>query len=132
MQRVSLKLFILPLLSGTGFSVLTSSTESCDEDDEEVGVGVVEDLVDNQGPRMVHSLIFCNQFFAIPDEMWFLTPGPVVCIPTILTEFPMERIARVSSRSITLTNKSNCLTHIVASLFLRTSPLAVITVVGLL
>ena len=38
----------LPLLSGTGFSVyhLTSNTESCDEDVEEVGVGVVEELVD--------------------------------------------------------------------------------------
>ena len=43
---------VLPLLSGTGFSVylLTSNTESCDEDDEEVGDGVVvEDLADNLG-----------------------------------------------------------------------------------
>ena len=24
---------------------------------------------------------------AISDEMWFLTAGPVVCIPMILTEF---------------------------------------------
>ena len=39
---------VLPLLSGNGFSVylLTSNTESCDEDDEEVGVGVAEELVD--------------------------------------------------------------------------------------
>ena len=59
MQRVSPKLFTrIPLLSGTGFSVylLTSNTESCDEDDEEVGDGVVEEA------RMVHSLIYCNQF----------------------------------------------------------------------
>ena len=36
---------VLPLLSGTGFSVylLTSNTESCDEDDGEVGEGVVEE-----------------------------------------------------------------------------------------
>ena len=36
---------ILPLLSCTGFSVylLTSNTESCDEDDEEVDEGVVEE-----------------------------------------------------------------------------------------
>ena len=35
----------LPLLPGTGFSVflLTLSTESCDEDDGEVGEGVVEE-----------------------------------------------------------------------------------------
>ena len=36
---------VLSLLSGTGYSVclLTSTTESCDEDDEEVGEGVVEE-----------------------------------------------------------------------------------------
>ena len=36
---------VLPLLSGTGFSVdlLTSNTESCDEDDGEAGEGVVEE-----------------------------------------------------------------------------------------
>ena len=36
---------ILPLLSGTGFSVylLSSNTESCDEDHGEVGEGVVEE-----------------------------------------------------------------------------------------
>ena len=41
---------VLPLLSGTGFSVylLSSNTESCDEDDEE-SVGVAEELVDKPG-----------------------------------------------------------------------------------
>ena len=36
---------VLPLLSGTGFSVylLTSNTESCDEDDGEVGEDLVEE-----------------------------------------------------------------------------------------
>ena len=42
---------VLPLLSGTGFSVylLTSKTESCDEDDNEVRVGVVEELAYKPG-----------------------------------------------------------------------------------
>ena len=42
---------VLPLLVGTGFSAcrLTSNTESCDEDVEEAGVGVVEELVDKPG-----------------------------------------------------------------------------------
>ena len=42
---------VLPLLSGTGFSVylLTSNTESCDEHVEEVSVGIVEELVDKPG-----------------------------------------------------------------------------------
>ena len=41
----------LPLLSCTGFSVylLTSNTESCDEDDAKVDEGVVEELVDKPG-----------------------------------------------------------------------------------
>ena len=45
--------------------------------------------------------------------------------------FPSERTASVSSRSITVTNKSNSLTYTVASPFVSTSPLAVTTVVGL-
>ena len=43
---------VLPLLSGTGFSVYlsTSNTESCDEDDGEVGEGEVkEELTDKPG-----------------------------------------------------------------------------------
>ena len=46
--------------------------------------------------------------------------------------FPNESTAGVSSRNTTLTNKSNCLTFTVASSLVCTSPLAVITVVGLL
>ena len=42
--------------------LLMSNTESCDEDDDEVGVTVVEELVDK------------------PGTMWFLTAGPVVGI----------------------------------------------------
>ena len=43
---------------------------------------------------------------------------------------PSERTAGVFSRSITVTNKSNSLTYIVASSFVSTLPLAVTTVVG--
>ena len=48
---------VAPLLTRTSTSfgywifrcLLTSNTESCDQDDEEVGVGVVEELVDKPG-----------------------------------------------------------------------------------
>ena len=61
----------------------------------------------------------------------FLTADP------IYTDDPhrashKERTAGVSSRSITLTNETNRLTFPVASPLVYTSPLAVITVVGLL
>ena len=53
MQRVSPKLFTrTSTSSGAGFSVYlqTSNTESCDEDDGEVGEGVVEEqLADKPG-----------------------------------------------------------------------------------
>ena len=69
---------------------------------------------------------------AISDEMWFLTVDAVVCIPMILTEFHQGENSRNFFKKHTLTNKSNCLTYTVASSFVCTSPLAVITVVGLL
>ena len=80
MQRVSP---MLPLLSGTGCSVylLTSNTESFDEDDEEVGVDVVEELVDEPGStNSIQLVFFAINSFAIFffGEMWFLTAGPVV------------------------------------------------------
>ena len=57
---------ILPLLSSTGFSVylLTSNAESCDEDDEEVGVGVVEELVEK--PRTTNG----TQFYILHSILW--------------------------------------------------------------
>ena len=89
MQRVSLPL-ALPLLSGAGFSVyiLTSKTESCDEDDGDVGEGVVEEeLADKPGTTKWYIVrkIAIN-FPALFGEMWFLTAGPVACIPMILTD----------------------------------------------
>ena len=67
MQRVAgSSSLILPLLSCTGFSVylLTSNTESCDEDDGEIGEGVVEEELADK-PRTTNGtwfLIDCNQF----------------------------------------------------------------------
>ena len=52
--------------------------------------------------------------------------------PCFSQSFSYENTSGVSCRNITVTNVSNCLTYTVASLFVRTSPLAVITVVGLL
>ena len=42
--------------------LLTSNTESCDEDDEEVGVDVVDELVDKPGTTNGTLLKKCNQF----------------------------------------------------------------------
>ena len=82
---------VLPLRSITGFSVylLTSNTESCDEDVEEVGVGVVKELVDKTGTTSGTSFDIL-QSFLLPffGEMWFLTVGSVVSVPMILAERP--------------------------------------------
>ena len=81
----------------------------------------------NQGLRMAHSLIYFNQFSCFFGEMWFLTAGPVVGIPMILAELPKRKNCG-SSRSITVTNKSNSPTCNVDSSLVCTSPLVVITV----
>ena len=62
---------VLPLLSGTGFSayLLSSNTESCDEDDY-VGVGVVED-VDKPGHASV-SQVFPIIFPLLSLHRYFL------------------------------------------------------------
>ena len=76
---------------------------------------------------MVHSLIYCNQFSCHFGEMWFLTAFPVVCVPVV------SRRQNYGSffKKHNLTNRFNSLTCTVSSL-VRTSPLAAITVVGLL
>ena len=127
---------ILPLLSGTGFSMylLTSNAEPCDEDDDEVGVGVVEELVDK--PGTTNGTKFDKlQPILLSFLWWDVGFWPLVQWeenPWSSQSFPRERIVGVSSRSITLTNKSNSLTFTVASSLVSTSLLAVITVVGLL
>ena len=86
----------------------------------------------NQEPQMVPSWIFCKQFHAISDDMWFLTAGPEVCMPMILTEFPQGKNCRSFFKKHNFEEKSNCLTYTVAFSFVCTSSLAVTTVVGFL
>ena len=77
---------------------------------------------------MVHSSIYIAiNSLAVLNEMWFL-----IVFPVIRVRFPSERTAGVSSRSITVTNRSNSLIYTGASSLGCTSPLAVITVIGLL
>ena len=72
--------------------LLTSNRESCVEDDEEVGESVVEEeLADKPGTTNRTVGYFAINSLAISGEMCFLTAGPVVCIPMILTEFPQGK-----------------------------------------
>ena len=69
-----------------------SKTESCDEDDEEVGVAVVEELVDKPGTTNGTQFdFFAINYLAILGETWSLTAGPVVSIPMILAELPERK-----------------------------------------
>ena len=104
---------VLALLSGTEFSVylLTLNTESCDEDVEEVGVGVVEEeLVDKPGTTngtlfdILQSILLP---FLVRCGFWPLVQWCVY--PWSSQSFPRARTAGVSSRNITVTNKSNSL-----------------------
>ena len=82
---------VLPLLSGTGFSVylLISNTESCDEDDEEAGVGAVEELVDKPGTTNGTEFDKLQSIFlSFFVSCGFLTVGPVASVPMILEELP--------------------------------------------
>ena len=54
--------------------LLTSNTESCDEDDGEVGeCPVEEELADNQDHKWYIVRYIAINSLAISDEMWFLT-----------------------------------------------------------
>ena len=57
---------------------------------EEVGVDDVEDLVDKPGTKngALFDILQSINSLAISDEMWFLTAGPMVCIPMIFAEIP--------------------------------------------
>ena len=78
--------------SSTEFSVclLTSNTESRAEDDE-AGVAVVEELVDES--RTLHDTKFDLQSILLPPsvECGFLIAGPVVSIPMIPEEIPEKK-----------------------------------------
>ena len=71
--------------------LLTPNTESCDEDDE-VGVGVVEEELADKSGTTDGTEFDKLQSILLPFlvEMWFLTAGPVVCTPMIRTEFFKE------------------------------------------
>ena len=134
--------FVPPLLSDTGastslFSVtesLLADVDSCYEVDGEMHGGVVEEaLADIPGTIKwcIVRYIAINSL-AISNEMWFLTAEPVVFIPMVLTWFTQWRHCEVSSRSISFSNKSICLTYTVASSLVCTSPLAVIGLLDVL
>ena len=57
--------------------LLVSNTGSCDEDDDEVSVDVLQELVDE--PRTTNGIQFDTlQSMALFGEMWFLTAGEAV------------------------------------------------------
>ena len=134
--------FIPPFLTDTGASTSPfSDTESlwvdvdtCDEDGDEADEDVVEKELgeipgatngtkfDKLQSILVSFLMRCD--FWSPFQ-WYVYPCPS-------QSFPNKSTAGVSSRSTTVTNRSNSLTYTVASSLVCTSPLAVITVVGFL
>ena len=65
------------------------------------------------------------------NEMWFLTIDPFVEYPFSSQSFPNDNTAGVFSRTFIVKNISNSLTYTIASSCVCTSPLAVMTIVGL-
>ena len=63
--------------------------------------------------------------------MWFLTVDPLVRISVSSQSFPSDNTAGVFSRTFIVKNISNSLTYTIASSCVCTSPLAVMTIVGL-
>ena len=101
--------------------------------EKKVNVSWGRNSLRNQEPQVERCSKYCNQFschFCWDVVFWPLVHGLVY--PQSSQSFQNERTAGVSSRSITLTNKSCCLTYTVPSSLICTSPLAVISVVGLL
>ena len=108
--------------------MLCRGSASCDKDVGDVGADDVEELFDRPGTtKGTEFAVLQSIFLPIFDELWLLTTSPMVSIPVIFAEFSD---AGVSSRSMTVTNKSTSLTYTVACSFVSTSPLAVTTVVG--
>ena len=100
-----IELPVLSLLVNAGCNVRT--TASCDTDVGDVGVAVLDELVDKPGQRVVRSFPCCTLPVSIFDKLWFLATGLLVGVSVIFAEFPNERTANVSSRSFTVTSKSN-------------------------
>ena len=93
--------------------------ESCDKDDGEEGEGAVPRTTNGTQFYILQSslLPFLMRCGFWPQIQWYVYPWSS-------QSFPKERTAGVSSRSITVTNKSNCLTFSVASSLVCISPLA--------
>ena len=70
-----------------------SNTESCDEDEDEVGVGVVEELADKPGTTngtlfdILQSILLPFLVRCVVFDRWSRGEG----IPMILTEFPERK-----------------------------------------
>ena len=124
-------LLILSLRVVSGRNVET--TESCGNDAWNVCVAELEEPVDEPGTTIgtQFSVLHCIRLpSSIRCGFWPLVHSYEY--PWSSQNFQSERTAGVSSRSFTVTNKSNSLTYTVASKFVCTSPLAATTVVGLL
>ena len=105
---------------------------SCNTDDGDAGVDELQELLEKPGTTIGKKFaVFALYSSAIFDDLWLLASGPLEGIPVVLQSFPSERTAGVSSRSFTVTKKSNSLIYTVASSFVCTSPLALIMVDGL-
>ena len=80
---------VLPLLSGTGFSVYLLTSES---GDEEVSEGVVEEeLADKPETTNGKEGYIASNVLALFCDMWFSTAHPVVSVPMILGEFRQQK-----------------------------------------
>ena len=115
------RLLLLRVLAGRGAE--SSRIESCGPDVEDVLVDELEDLVNEPGTTIGHEILRVAWYFpAVFDEMWFLTTGPL--------HRKTRGLRRVFQATELLELKS--LTCTVASSFVCTSPLAVMTVVRFL
>ena len=91
---------------------------------------VMKNMLIFLGRRSVHSFPCCIVLSAVWNKVRLLITSPLIGISVIFAE--SSRTAGVSSRICTVTNESRSWTYAVASSFVCTSPLAVITAVGFL
>ena len=85
------------------------------------------------GPRWEQSFsVFADNPNSVLNEMWFLTIDPFIGIPVFHRKAFRAIILLACSRGLSLSkNISNSLTYTIASSCVCTSPLAVMTIVGL-
>ena len=121
---------ILSLLVDAG--CCAGTTASCDNDVGHVGKAELQEPVDKPGIT-IGTWYAVLHFIRLPSLMscGFCPLVQWMEYPWSSQSFPSKKTAGVSSRSFTVTNKSNSLTYTIASSFVCTSPMAVTTVVGL-